>query len=133
MSKIFLSNTINTDVLTDSMIPLNGIERRTGCVFSLNNGELYINQCGYYLVIADITFVAPTAGNAIITIQKNNIDVQSMLGAETITTATTETRTITISGIIRVFPNDIPAKIRLFNQGIGITTTNVNLTAIKIG
>lgn len=136
MSKnlIFTINTNEVNVASESNIPLTTIARRKGCVLDLSSPNLILKEAGYYLVYANITLTGQTAGDVGVAILKNNIAVEGLSITETITTATTETRTISISGIVRVFCSDNkPALLTLYNNGIAITITNANLSAIYLG
>lgn len=131
MSAIFMTNTTAESVLAGGTIPLTTIQRRKGCILTNSSNAIQILRPGYYLVEGTITFTAPAAGNVIISLQKGGVNVSGINGSSTITTATTEIRTIPISGIIRVLCNET-AIINLVNTGVAITTSNVSLSVVSI-
>lgn len=131
MSAIFMTNTTAASVLAEGTIPLTTIQRRKGCILTNSSTGIQILKPGYYLVEGTITFTAPAAGDVVVSLQKGGVNVPGIIGSSTITTATTEIRTIPISGIIRVLCNET-AIITLVNTGVAITTSNVSLSVVSI-
>ena len=124
---IYMTNTSNASVLADGIIPLSTIQRKYGCAIVEGTNSIILRVPGYYKVNATITLTAPAAGDAAIKLQKNNADVPGMESTETITTATTEVRSLTITGIVRVYCNEGFATITLVNSGVDATISNVSL------
>lgn len=73
---------------------------------------------------ASVTFTAPTAGTISLQLQKNGIDVPGITASTTITTASTEVRTLNISGIVRLNCAEGVATLNILNAGEGITLNN---------
>lgn len=124
-SKIFMITPTVQDVAAGSVIQLTQIARRV-CQGLTGNANNVTALCpGYYKVTATITFTAPAAGDVVIELQKNNVAVPGIVTSGTVTTATTEVNTLTLTGIVRVFVTDGPASLSLVNTGVAITPSNV--------
>ena len=126
-SLIFMTTTTEASVLANGIIPLTTIQRRRGRAIQNGTNSVLLGGAGYYKVNASVTFTAPVAGITRIKLQKNNVDVPGITAGTTITTATTEVRTLNISGIVRVFCNEDIATLTLVNNGVAITIQNVSL------
>lgn len=125
-SLIFMTTTTNSSVLANGIIPLTTVQRRRNRSVQDGTNAVILNSPGYYKVTASVTFTAPAAGEISIKLQKNNIDVPGVTASTTITTATTEVRTLNISGIVRVFCNEGVATLTLVNSGLAATVQNVS-------
>ena len=123
-----MTTTTSADVLANGIIPLATIQRRRGKWIQSGSNGVIVYAPSYYKVNAQVTFTGASADDAVIELQKNGVAIPGFTSSTTITTADTEVRTLTISGIIRVFPNDGVANLTLVNTGIGITTSNVALS-----
>ena len=129
MSLIFKTTTTDQEVLANGIIPLTTITRRLGRNIQSSGDNVLLLAPGYYSVNVGITFTAETAGDVTINLQVNGIDSPGFTATETITTATTEVRTVTLSGILRVFCNNSSASLTLVNASeVGITVSNVAIT-----
>jgi len=126
-SLIFTTTTTDSAVLANGIIPLTTIQRRRGRAIQNGTNSVLLNMPGYYKVTGSVTFTAPAAGVARIKLQKNNADVPGITAGTTITTATTEVRTLNISGIVRVYCNEDIATLTIVNNGVAITVQNVAL------
>ena len=126
-SLIYMTTTTTSSVSANGVIPLTNISRRRGCSIQNGTNSVVLGTPGYYKITATITFTAPAAGTITVVAQKNNVDIPGLTASTTITTATTEVRTLTLSGIVRVYCNDGVASITLVNTGVAITTSNVSL------
>lgn len=131
-SSIYMANTNAATVSENSAIPLGSVIRRYGCSVNGTTGGIVLNETGYYLITATITFTAPAAGDATITLQQDGVSVVGATASATVTTATTEINTITVNGIVRVVCGSAPDTITLQNAGIAIDVSNVSITAVKI-
>ena len=120
-------------VLANGIIPLTTIQRRRGRAIQNGTNSILLNMPGYYKVTGSVTFTAPAAGVVNIQLQKNNVDVSGITAGETITTATTEVRTLNINGIVRVYCNEDIATLTLVNNGVAITVQNVALDVEYLG
>ena len=132
-SLIFMTTTTNSSVLANGIIPLTTVQRRRGRVIQNGTNSVLLNAPGYYKVTGSITFTAPVAGIITAQLQKNNINVSGVTASATITTATTEVRTLNISGIVRVYCNEDVATLTLVNTGLAITVQNVALDVEYLG
>lgn len=126
-SLLYLTTITNASVPSDGLIPLANISRKRGNSITQGFNSAFLNTPGYYKITATVTFTAPEAGDVTIALQKRNENVPGITASTTITTATTEVRTLTLSGIIRVFCNEGPASITLVNTGVAIDISNVSV------
>lgn len=130
MSAIYMTNTNPTVVQAKSIIS-NSINKAPGQTIVWFNNAAILRRPGYYKVTVNVTFTAAEAGDVTLTLQKNGENIPSFTGTETITTADTETRTISFTGLIRVLCHEGNPVITLFNDSeIEITTLNVAITII---
>ena len=132
-SLIMMTTTTESSVLANGIIPLININRRRGQVVNGGTNSVLLYRPGYYKVNATITFTAPAAGDVEIKAQKNGTDVVGMESSTSITTATTEVRSLAISGIVRVFCNEDLATLTLVNSGVEITISNVEIDVEYLG
>ena len=120
----FMTTTTDQTVLTNGIIPLTTIQRKYGCAILPTSDGVLLSRPGYYKVNASVTFTAPTAGTISLQLQKNGVNVPGVTASTTITTATTEVRTLNISGIVRLNCVEGIATLSLLNTGEGITLNN---------
>lgn len=132
-SLIMMTTTTANSILANGVIPLTTISRRRGQVLTNNNNSIILNRPGYYKVNATITFTAPVAGTVTIEAQKNGVEIVGMNSSTTITTATTEVRSLSISGIVRVTCGESLGTLTLVNSGVAITTSNVEIDVEYLG
>lgn len=132
-SLIMMTTTTSNSVLANGIVPLTTITRRRGQNVNSGTNSVLLNRPGYYKVNASVTFTAPVAGTITIEAQKNGFDLVGMTSSTTITTATTEVRTLNISGIVRVFCNEDLITLTLVNSGLAITTSNVEIDVEYLG
>ena len=129
---IYLITITEESVLANGIIPLETIARRRGCVCEQSGNSITLNRPGYYKLTGSITFTAPVAGVVTIDATKNGNEIPGITASETITTATTEVRTLNISGIIRVMCGEGAPSIALVNSGVA-TISNVSLDVEYLG
>ena len=132
-SLIMMTTTTSNSILANGIVPLTTITRRRGQVVTSSNNSIFLNRPGYYKVNASVTFTAPVAGTISIKAQKNGVDIVGMTASTTITTATTEVRTLNISGIVRVLCSEGFGNLTLVNSGLAITSSNVELDVEYLG
>lgn len=108
-------------------------------VFSTNGTSVTLQHSGIYHITANITFTAPTAGNAIFQLAENGVVISGASATETITTATTEVKTTTLDyyvlvdkGCVLGTPSVIIKSISILNSGIGTTISNVVFNVEKV-
>lgn len=125
-SLIYMSTPTSAEILAEGTLPLSTIVRRRGMSIQSQSDSIVLGTAGYYKITASVTFTATAPADITVVARKNGIDIVGLTGTETITTATTETRMITISGIVRVFCNDGVATITLINASdVAITASNI--------
>ena len=132
-SLIMLTTTTSNSVLANGAIPLTTIARRRGSSIQNGTNSVLLGSAGYYKVTGSVTFTAPVAGAISVKLQRSGVDVAGVTASTTITTATTEVRTLNISGIVRVFCNDDVVTLTLINSGVAITLTNAELDVEYLG
>lgn len=134
-SLIDVATTTSTSVLADGVIPFSTIVRRRGREIGQAGSAVAISDCGsnFYLVNVTATFTAPVAGEVTLTLQQNGSAVIGGTASTTITTATTETRSLSFSAIVRTYNNQsIVDVLTLVNSGVAITLSNVAMSVIKL-
>lgn len=127
-SLIFKVTTTPATILAGGILPLTTIARRRGRLITSENDSISLNAPGYYKVTVTVTASGSEAGDVVLNVLKNGIEIPGLTASETITTATTELRTLTISGTVRVLCGEGSAVLTLVNAStIGITTSNVSV------
>lgn len=130
---IYMVNTAASTVGTGATINLPVVARRRGCVCMNGDNSVVLNRPGYYKVDAVVTFTSSTTGDATVLAYKGFNAIAGMTATETIGTATTEVKSIALSGIVRVVCGEVPTILTLHNSGIPLTTSNVGLTVEYLG
>lgn len=134
-SLIDVATTTSTSVLANGVIPFSTIVRRRGREIGQAGSAVAISDCGsnFYLVNVTATFTAPVAGDVTLTLQQNGSEVIGGTASTTITTATTETRSLSFSAIVRTYNSQsIVDVLTLVNSGVAITLSNVAMSVIKL-
>lgn len=134
-SLIDVATTTSTSVLANGVIPFSTIVRRRGREIGQAGSAVAISDCGsnFYLVNVTATFTAPVAGDVTLTLQQNGSAVIGGTSSTTITTATTETRSLSFSAIVRTYNSQsIVDVLTLVNSGVAITLSNVAMSVIKL-
>ena len=132
MNAIYMTNTTETTVPVNSQIPLQVNKRAGGQrAFMFLNGSVITRVPGYYFVTATVTFTAAEAGDINIVVKNNGVNVPGISATETITTADTEVRTVTLQGMVKNCCGAGPDTLELFNNNnIQITVQNASFTVI---
>lgn len=131
-SNIFAVNTTSAAVVANGTLPISTIVRRYGCATNLSGNSIALSEAGYYLVNISATFTAPAAGVVSLTLQDDGVTVVGATASTTITTASTEVRTLNITAIVRVFCNSAPDALTIVNTGVAATFSNVAIDVVKI-
>lgn len=133
-SNIYVATTTSTAVVSGATLPLNTIVRRRGCDINQSGNAVAITDCGsnYYLVNVSATFTAPVAGTVTLNLQQNGTDVTGGTASTTITTATTEVRSLSFSAIVRTFNSIGIDSLSIVNSGVGVTLSNVTMSVVKL-
>ena len=124
-SLIYLATTTSTAVSQNALLPLTQIVRRRNCLIEPLNNAILLKGTGYYKISITATFTGQAAGVATIKAQQNSIDIVGATASTTITTATTEVRSLSYDFIVRVPCSAVPSTIQFVNSGIDITTSNI--------
>lgn len=133
-SNIYATNTTSTAVVANGTLPLTTIVRRRGNDINLSGNSVAISDCGsnYYLVSVNATFTVPVAGVVTLALQQNNANVTGATASTTITTATTEVRSLSFTAIVRTFNNVGVDNLSIINSGVAATFTNIAITVEKL-
>lgn len=124
-SLIYLSSPNPLSVLSGATLPLNTIVRRRGCSIQKSGDSIILGASGYYHVSITETFTAPVAGVVTSQGRVDNIPVTGATASETITTATTEVRSLSYDFIVRVNCCNGPVTLSFVNSGVAINTSNI--------
>lgn len=124
-SLIYLATPATSTVAINGVLPFSTIVRRRGQTIQQSNNSIVLNASGYYKVSLTVTFTAPVAGVATIQLLQDGVVVQGATASATITTATTEVRSISYDAIVRVRCCDTPSVLTVANTGVAITSSNI--------
>lgn len=133
-SLINVATTTSSAVVANGILPLTTIVRRRGCDVNLSGNAVAITDCGsnYYLVTVTATFTAPVAGDVTLSLQQNGTNVIGATATTTITTDTTEVRSISFSAIVRTFNTSGIDSLTVVNSGVAATFSNIDVNVIKL-
>lgn len=130
-SALFVITPTTSDVAAGGALPLSTVARRITPRITLGSDSANVAVPGYYELNATITLTAEAAGNVTIAAFQNGEAIPGIVATETITTPTTEVRTIALHGIVRVRCE--PLAITLVNVSeVAITTSNIALSLVRI-
>ena len=137
MARPYIKTVTGTvSVLADGAVPL-GQNLVTGyCrqrLYMLGNGVNISDRCiNGYKISVHATFTAPAAGVVTLAVQQNGTTIPGATASETVTTAATETRTISFSTIVKSVCGNASDLISLVNAGVAADFTNVELDVERI-
>ena len=133
-SLIDVSTTTSTAVVAGGALPLATVTRRRGSDIAVSGNSIALTDCGsnYYLVTVNATFTAPVAGIITLNLQQNGVNVVGATASTTITTATTEVRSLSFEKIIRTFNTNGLDSISVVNAGLAATFSNIDVSVIKL-
>lgn len=133
-SLIDVATTASSSVVSNATLPLATIVRRRGCDINLSGNSIAITDCGsnYYLVTVIATFTVPVEGVVTLNLQQNGVNVTGATASTTVTTATTEIRSLSFSAIVRTFNNQGIDSLSIVNSGVGATFSNIDMTVVKL-
>lgn len=137
MARPYIKTVTGTvSVLADGAVPL-GQNLVTGyCrqnLYMLGNGVNISDRCiNGYKISVHATFTAPAAGVVTLAVQQNGTTIPGAIASETVTTAATETRTISFSTIVKSVCGNASDLISLVNTGVAADFTNVELDVERI-
>ena len=133
-SLIDVATTTSSAVVANGVLPLTTIIRRRGNDVNLSGNSVALTDCGsnYYLVNVTATFTAPVEGTVTLNLQQNGVNVTGATASTTITTATTEIRSLSFSAIVRTLNNVGIDSLTIVNAGVAATFSNIDMTVIKL-
>lgn len=131
-SNINIVTTSSSAVVAGGTLPLTTIVRRYGCALNQSGNSVLLNESGYYLVNVTATFTAPVAGVVALTLNQNGSAVTGATSSTTITTATTEVRSLSFSAIVRVVCGAAPSTLSIVDTGVAATFSNIAINVVKI-
>lgn len=133
-SLINVATTTSSSVVAGATLPLTTITRRRGAELNSAGNSIVVTDCGsnYYLVLVTATFTAPVAGIVTLNLQQNGANVAGGTASTTITTATTEVRSLSFAVPVRTFNNQGIDTLTVVNSGVGATFSNIDVTVIKL-
>lgn len=134
-SLIDVATTTSTSVLSGGVIPFSTVVRRRGKEVGQAGSAVAISDCGsnFYLVSVTATFTAPATGVVQLTLQQNGSSIVGGTASTTISTASTEVRSLSFTAIVRTFNNaNLVDTLTLLNSGVAITLSNVAMSMIKL-
>lgn len=133
-SLIYAANTASSSVVSGATLPLTTIVRRRGCDLNLSGNAIAITDTGsnYYMVTVNATFTAPVAGDVTLVLQQNGVNVTGATASTTITTPTTEVRSLSFQTMVRTFNNQGLDNLTIVDTGVGAVFTNIAITVEKI-
>lgn len=138
-------NFTSQTVIADGIINLGSVYRKfcrriNGIpTFAFNGNNINLQQSGMYHITATATFSASEAGDVVVSLYENGTAVPGITATETITTADTEFRTITLdyfalvdSACVLGCTATVAKAISLVNTGVDATFTNVVVNIEKV-
>lgn len=133
-ANIYVATTTPTSVVANGTLPLTTIVRRRGGDVNLSGNSIAIIDEGsnYYLVNVTATFTAPATGDVVLYLQQNGVNVTGATATTTISTATTETRSVSFSAIVRTYNNQGIDSLTIANAGVAATFSNIAMSVIKM-
>lgn len=84
----------------------------------------YLGAHGYYY-ISSVTFCAPATGLATLQLKQDGTQVQGATASTTLTTTTTEIRSISFDAIVRLPCGVSAVTLTMVNNGVAITSSNI--------
>lgn len=124
-SLIYLATPSVATVASEGTLPLTTIVRRRGQSVQQSNDSILLGSSGYYHVSVSATFTAPAAGVVTLVLKQDGVNVQGATASTTISTATTEVRSLSFEGIVRVPCYGAPVTLSIINSGVDITASNI--------
>lgn len=133
-SLIYVATTAPSAVVANGTLPLTTIVRRRGRDVNLSGNSIAITDIGsnYYRVAVTATFTAPVAGVIALALQQNGVSVTGATASTTVTTATTEVRSLSFTAIVRTFNGGTLDSLAVINSGLAATFSNIAITVEKL-
>lgn len=124
-SLIYLATPSVSDVASGGVLPLSTIVRRRSGAIQQSNDSIVLGAPGYYHVSVGVTFTAPASGVVSIELRQDNLPVQGATASTSVTTATTEVRSLSLDAVVRVPCGASPVILTVVNSGVAITASNI--------
>lgn len=124
-SLIYLATPSVATVASEGTLPLTTIVRRRGQSVQQSSDSILLGSSGYYHVSVSATFTAPATGVVTLVLKQDGVTVQGATASTTISTATTEVRSLSFEGIVRVPCCGAPVTLSVINSGVDITASNI--------
>lgn len=124
-SLIYLATPSAASVVQGGVLPLTTIVRRRGQCVQQSNDSIVLGAPGYYRVSLTATFTAPAAGTVTLQARQDNVPITGGTASTTITTATTEVRSLSFDCLVRVGCCEGPVTLSFVNTGVAINTSNI--------
>ena len=99
----------------------------------LGSDSVILERPGYYKVTATETFTAPATGEVTLRLTQDGNAVPGAVASTSIVTANTETRSLTVSAIVRVTCCSGSSVLQLVNADSAIQTSNISLDVVYLG
>ena len=87
-SLIQVANQSTQAVAINSIIPLGSTQRRYGCNLRLSGNGIEVNGEGYYTIDADVSIAPTAAGNVIVALYNNGVQIPGAIAYGSVSTAT---------------------------------------------
>ena len=140
-----LVNSASQDVVVNGLVDLGTSYRHFGSkncnginTFSYNSNSITLNHKGMYKVTVVAVVSAPAVGDVTLQLEENSTILPGAIATETISTATTETRTMTIDYFVLVnndlilnYPTTTSKTITVRNIGVASTIENIVVNVVK--
>lgn len=129
-------NSNSTSVLANSVVPIGstlvtGYDRNN--IERIGNNIVIYDRCSNgYKVTVNVTLTAPVAGDVTLLVQQNGTNVVGATAITTITTASTEIRTLSFSTIVKSTSGAVNDIITLLTGSLAITTSNVEFDVERL-
>ena len=132
-SQLYIATTTPTSVVSGGIVPYTTTVRRRGLEIQRGNAGAVIEDSGsnYYDVEVSVTFTATAAGVATFKLQQNGNDVVGATASTTITTPTTEVRSVSFPAVIRTFCCGTIDTLTVVCSGVAVTISNATMVVKK--
>lgn len=132
-SLIYLATPSVATVASEGTLPLTTIVRRRGQVVQQSSDSILLGASGYYHVSVSATFTAPATGVVTLSLKQDGVSVQGATASTTISTATTEVRSLSFESVVRVPCYAAPVTLTVTNDGVDITSSNIAVSVEYLG
>ena len=127
-SVLYTVNAVTTTAALGVPIDLGTVIRRKNCGVSTDGSVVRLEENGYYAVDVSATFSAAAAGNVTLTLYKDGVAVPGATATETITTASTELRSVEIPAVVRLSgPCGTTGALTVVASGNAPTVSNITV------